>query len=89
MIWGVVGRRVVFRVSKWSQMDQHRPTWFQEDTKRDPKAGPKATKVSQKAINKKQNKQMCRKGRFGDPQPHSEESAQIAFFKIYFENDRC
>jgi hypothetical protein len=53
--WGVVGRRVGFRASKWSQMDQHGPTWSEKDTKREPKATkmePKAPTVRQKATNK-------------------------------------
>ena len=65
---GVVGRRVGFRASKWSQMDQHGATWSEKDTKREPKATkmePKAPKVRQKAT-QKQKKTMFRKGRSND-----------------------
>ena len=50
---GVVGRRVCFRASKWSEMDQHGPAWSEKDTKREPKA----TKMERKGCVKTQNKQ--------------------------------
>ena len=60
---GVVGRRVGFRASKWSQMDQHGATWSEKDTKREPKATKMEPKGDQKA---KQNvrKTLFRKSRF-------------------------
>ena len=49
---GVVGRRVGFRASKLSQMDQHGPTWSQKDTKREPKATQMEPKGDQKSKKK-------------------------------------
>ena len=54
---GVVGRRVGFRASKWSQMDQHGATWSEKDTKREPKA----TKMEPKGYLKTKNKQCSEK----------------------------
>ena len=53
----VVGRRVGFRASKWSQMDQHGAAWSEKDTKREPKA----TKMEPKGNLKTQNKQCSEK----------------------------
>ena len=62
---GVVGRRVGFRASKWSLMDQHGPTWSQQDTKREPKATQMEPKGDQK-IKKKQFSEKVRKCQFRD-----------------------
>ena len=72
----VVGRRRVgSRASKWSQIDQHGPTWSQKDTKREAKVAKtdwkaptfvfKVKKCDKKAINKNRRNDVQKRSLLG------------------------